>query len=100
MVQERGGGAAQQTDHHLPHGEVRSALCTWPADPAVSKNKGLGNSLVVQWLGPGAFPAVAWIQSLVGVLISHRLCGAAKRKRTGVYFIVSLRHGWRLADLG
>ena len=79
MVQERGGGAAQQTDHHLPHGEVRSAQCTWPVDLVASNDKGLGDSLVVQWSGPGAFPAVAWIQFLVGVLIPHRLRGAAKK---------------------
>ena len=79
MVQERGGGAAQQTDHHLPRGEVRSARCMWPAGLAVSENKGLGNFPVVQRSGPGACPAVAWIQSLVGVLRSGGLRGVAKK---------------------
>ena len=39
------------------------------------------NSLVVQWLRLGAFTAVAQVQSLVGELRSHKLCGMAKKKR-------------------
>ena len=39
-----------------------------------------GNSLVVQWLGFGAFTAVAWVQPLVGELRSSKLCGMAKIK--------------------
>ena len=37
------------------------------------KKKTLGNSLVVQWLGPGAFTARAWVQSLVGGLRFHKV---------------------------
>ena len=38
----------------------------------------LGNSLVVQWLGPSAFTAGAWVQSLYRGLRSHMLSGKAK----------------------
>lgn len=65
----------------------------WPADLAVSEIKGLGNSPVVQWSGPGAFPAVAWIQSLVGVLRSGKLRGMAKKKKNkGLFHCES--QGW------
>ena len=37
-----------------------------------SLSKCLGNSLVVQWLGFGAFTAETWVQSLVRKLRSHR----------------------------
>ena len=37
------------------------------------KKKTLGNSLVVQWLGRGAFTARAWVQSLVGGLRFHKV---------------------------
>ena len=36
---------------------------------------------MVQWLGLGAFTAVAQVQSLVGELRSHKPCGAAKKKK-------------------
>ena len=39
-----------------------------------------GSSLVVQWLGFSAFTAVAQVQSLVGELRSHKLCGVGKIK--------------------
>ena len=51
----------------------------WPAGLVVSENKGLGNFPVVQRSGLGAFPGVAWIQSLVEVLRSGRLRGVAKK---------------------
>ena len=38
------------------------------------KNKETGNFLTVQWLGLGAFTAVAQVQSLVGELRSHKPC--------------------------
>ena len=34
----------------------------------ISKEK-KGSSVVVQWLGIGAFTAIAWVQSLVGELV-------------------------------
>ena len=37
-----------------------------------------GSSLAVQWLGLCVFTAVAWVQSLVGELSSHKLHSAAK----------------------
>ena len=40
----------------------------------------MGNSLVVQWLGLSAFTAAAQVQSLVGELRSHKLCGLARIK--------------------
>ena len=40
-----------------------------------------GNSLVVQWLGLGAFTAVAQVQSLVGELRSPKPRGMAKKKK-------------------
>ena len=36
------------------------------------------NSLAVQWLRIGTFIAVAWVQSLVGELRSHKLHNSAK----------------------
>ena len=39
-----------------------------------------GSSLVAEWLGFWAFTAVAWVQSLVGELRSHKSCGVAKKK--------------------
>ena len=44
------------------------------------KNPGFGNSLTVQWLGFGAFTAVAWVQSLVGELRYCKPQGMAKKK--------------------
>ena len=41
----------------------------------------IGNSLAVQWLGLGTSTAVAQVQSQVGELRSHKLCGAAKKKK-------------------
>lgn len=38
-------------------------------------------SPVVGWLGFGAFSAVAWVDSLVGELRSHKLHGVAKIKK-------------------
>ena len=38
---------------------------------------------MVQWLGLGAFNARTWVQSLVGELRSHKLCGEAKKKKKG-----------------
>ena len=38
-----------------------------------------GDSLAVQWLGLGAFIAVAWVRSLVGELRFHKLCSMAKK---------------------
>ena len=40
----------------------------------------LGNSLVVQWLGPCPFTGVTWVQSLVGKLRTHKPCILAKKK--------------------
>ena len=38
---------------------------------------------MVQWLGLGAFTGkLAWVQSLVGELRSHKPCGTAKKKTT------------------
>ena len=36
---------------------------------------------MVQWLGLGAFTAVAQVQSLVGELRSCKPCGATKKKK-------------------
>ena len=41
----------------------------------------LGNSLVVQWLGLGAFTIESWVQSLVRELISGKPCGTDKKKK-------------------
>ena len=38
-----------------------------------------GNSLAVQWLGLGAFTAVARVQSLAGELRSCKPCGMTKK---------------------
>ena len=38
-----------------------------------------GNFLVVHWLGFSAFTAMAWVQSLVGKLISHKPLGMYKK---------------------
>ena len=39
----------------------------------------LRNSLALQWLGLGAFTAVAQVPSLVGKLSSHKPCSAIKK---------------------
>ena len=39
------------------------------------------SSLVVWWLGIGAFTAVVWVQTLVRELRSCKLCGVAKKKK-------------------
>ena len=39
------------------------------------------NALVVHWLGLHIFTALAWVQSLVRKLISHKICGKAKKKK-------------------
>ena len=36
---------------------------------------------MAQWLGLGAFTALAWVQSLVGELRSQKPRGAAKKKK-------------------
>ena len=41
----------------------------------------LGNSLAVQWLGLGAFIAMAWLQSLVRELRSCKLAVQPKGKK-------------------
>ena len=35
---------------------------------------------MIQWVGLSAFTASTWVQSLVGELRSHKLCGMAKKK--------------------
>ena len=45
------------------------------------KIKRTGNSLAVQWLGLRAFTAVAWVQSLVRELRSHKPGSTAKKKK-------------------
>ena len=40
-----------------------------------------GNSLAAQWLGLSAFTAVAWVQSLVRELRSHKPRGVARKKK-------------------
>ena len=47
------------------------------------KNAKTGNSLVVQWLGLHAFTAEGPGSILVGELRSHKLHGAAKKKKKG-----------------
>lgn len=49
----------------------------------------LGNSLVAQWLRLSAFRAEARVQSLVGDLRSHKLSGAAKKKKKERTHIIS-----------
>ena len=46
------------------------------------KQRTLGNSLAVQWLGLGAFTAVAQVQSLVRELRSRKPHSTAKNKQT------------------
>ena len=46
--------------------------------------KGLGNSLVVQWLGLHTSTAGARVQSLVRELRSHKPCSAAKGEKKGL----------------
>ena len=47
----------------------------------LEKCKGLGNFLVVQWLGLGSSTSVAWVQSLVQELRFHKSSSAAKKKK-------------------
>ena len=59
-------------------------LCLSPPPPpstvrVSSLNNSEGNSLAVQWLGLGTLTVVAWVQSLVRELRSHKLHGVAKK---------------------
>ena len=45
----------------------------------VCLQKAVRNSLAVQWLGHSAFPAEAWVQSLVGDLRSRKLLSSARK---------------------
>ena len=48
----------------------------------IFKSKTGGSPLVIQWLGPRAFTAVFWIQSLTGYLRFHKLqCCQKLRKK-------------------
>ena len=51
-----------------------------------------GNSLAVQWLGLGAFASGAWVWSLVGELISHKLCCVAKKKKKEAHWSAVCPH--------
>ena len=57
----------------------------------------MGNSLAVQWLGLGAFGDVAWVQSLVGELRSHKLGDTHTQKegRTEALLIQGTWPGWQ-----
>ena len=46
------------------------------------KNKLLGNSLAVQWLGLGTFTATTWVQSLVGELRSCKFCSRKTKTKS------------------
>ena len=47
----------------------------------MDKTAGLGNSLVVQWLGLGVLTAGAGVQSLLWELRSHKPRGQKKKKK-------------------
>ena len=48
------------------------------------KNKLLGNSLAVQWLGLGTFTARTWVQSLVRELRSCKFCSRKTKSPTNI----------------
>ena len=54
----------------------------------------LGNFLAVQWLGLGAFIAMAWLQSLVRELRSCKLAVQPKEKKKKKRLRPDLK-GWR-----
>ena len=58
---------------------VLNSSCMSKSTEELLKNSPLGNSLEVQWLGLGAFTAVAQVQSLVGELRSCKPHGVAKK---------------------
>ena len=60
---------------------------TMPTHVSCLKNYIEGSSLVVQWLGFGAFTAVARVQSLVRELRSCKQHSAAKKKKTKKNYI-------------
>ena len=53
------------------------------------ENHRLGNSLVVQWLGPQAFTAEAQVQSLDGEIRSHKLHSVAKKEKKKNHRLIS-----------
>ena len=59
----------------------KSLAHQWSEQEVIKKWVKWGNSLAVQWLGLGAFTAVAWVQSPVGELKSCKLWGVAKKKK-------------------
>ena len=54
-----------------------------PGESPILRSLTGGNSLVVQWLGLGAFTVMAQVQSLVRELRSCKLCGGAKKQKPG-----------------
>ena len=73
-----------------PQGVLQSTLGTHfesfgsncrPDSPLFFLKGDSGNSLAVHWLGLSALTAVARVQSLVGELRFHKLCGVAKQKK-------------------
>ena len=50
-------------------------------DQCYLREKNIGSSLVVQWLGLRAFTAGTWVQCLLEELRSQKLSGAAKKKK-------------------
>ena len=66
---------------YVGHKVSRTHPISFPRMRVELRMGGVGTSLVVQWLGLSASTARSWVQSLVRELKSHKLRGAAKKKK-------------------
>ena len=65
-----------------------------------SKDYTIENALVVHWLGLDTFTALAWVQSLVRKLVSHKICGTAKKeKKKGLHYEAYKSVSQKLSEL-
>ena len=70
-------GARKSKSNAIREEHLNSVEWNW----VVIRKFTVRSSLVVQWLGLCAFTAVAWVQSLIGELRSHKLLSTAKKKK-------------------
>ena len=81
VAEEEEAALETEKEHPVKEKENQEAWCPRGLENEVfQKEVNPGNSLVNQWLGLNIFTALAWVQSLVGELISHELSNAGKKK--------------------
>ena len=84
MAEEEEVALETEKEHPVKEKENQEAWCPRGLENEVfQKEVNPGNSLVNQWLGLNIFTALAWVQSLVGELISHELSNAGDARDVG-----------------